>query len=97
MVELEVDQDNSCIQIKGKLIQTTVMSAHKIFQNLAQSPRDWKIDFSQVTQVDSCALALLIEWKKTSRNQSSKIKFQHLPKALISIANLSQVEDLILQ
>ena len=94
-VEVSFDSSNQYIQVKGELTSKTVMSALKQFSRECKSLPKWVIDFTQVTKVDSTAIAMLIELKRNALKNKKSISFIYLPSALLKIARLSQVEDLL--
>jgi ABC-type transporter Mla MlaB component len=51
------------------------------------------IDFSEVSLVDSAAVAFLIECKKQALQHRQTIVFKHIPTALVNIAKLSGVDS----
>ena len=53
------------------------------------------VDLSGVTEADSSAVSLLLEWRRQS--QSDALRFAHLPPALKSLAELYGVAELIPQ
>lgn len=53
------------------------------------------VDLSAVTEVDSAALGLLLEWRRQAPD--SKLHFSHLPAAVLSLAELYGVLDLLPQ
>ena len=53
------------------------------------------VDLSGVTEVDSAAVSLLLEWRRQAQNNA--LRFAHLPSALRSLADLYGVADLIPQ
>ncbi len=94
-VEVSFDNANQYIQVKGELTSNTVMNALKQFSRECKSLPKWVIDFTQVTKVDSTAIAMLIELKRNALKNKKSISFIYLPSALLKIARLSQVEDLL--
>ncbi|MBT3205165.1 MAG: STAS domain-containing protein [Gammaproteobacteria bacterium] len=94
-VEVSFDNSNQYIQVKGDLTSKTVMSALKQFSRECKTLPKWVIDFTQVTKVDSSAIAMLIELKRNALKNKKSISFIYLPAALLKIARLSQVEDLL--
>jgi len=56
---------------------------------------DWVIDMQQVTEVDSSAVSMLLEWQRRAHRQSGQIQFANLPEALKSLAQLYGVSELI--
>jgi phospholipid transport system transporter-binding protein len=53
------------------------------------------VDLGGVTEVDSAAVSLLLEWRRQAQNNA--LRFSHLPAALKSLADLYGVSDLIPQ
>ncbi len=53
------------------------------------------VDLSDVTEVDSAAVSLLLEWRRQAK--TSTLRFANLPEALNSLAALYGVTDLIPQ
>lgn len=54
-----------------------------------------EIDFSAVTDVDTVALSLIMEWQRRAAAANSQVTFTHLPANLISLADLYNVTDFI--
>jgi phospholipid transport system transporter-binding protein len=53
------------------------------------------VDFSGVTEADSSAISLMLEWTRYMHAGSRQIFFANLGESLLSIANLYGVKDLI--
>ncbi|MDJ0881728.1 MAG: STAS domain-containing protein [Gammaproteobacteria bacterium] len=94
-IEINFDSDKQYIQVKGILTSTTVMDALAQFARECEALPSWVIDFTKVSKVDSAAIALLIELKRNARKKQKTVKFIYLPAALLKIASLSEVEDLL--
>lgn len=94
-VEISFDSKNSYIQVRGELVTGTVMDALEQFRRECKGLPSWVIDLTQVSKVDSSAIALLIELKKQASRNDRSISFIYPPAALMSIARLSQVEGLL--
>jgi anti-anti-sigma factor len=94
-VEIDFDSRNRYIQVKGELVASTVMEALELFARECRKHPEWVIDLTRVSRVDSTALALLIELKRRAASNQRKISFIYLPESLLTIARLSQVEDLL--
>jgi len=54
-----------------------------------------RVDFSKVTQVDSAAVALALEWQRLASARNLPISFLNVPETLQNLANLYGVTDLI--
>jgi ABC-type transporter Mla MlaB component len=94
-VEVKFDEGKQYIQIKGELICATVMQALEQLTRKGKSLSSWVIDFTGVVKVDSTAVALLIELKKSVQTSDKGVSFIHLPDKLLTIARLSQVDSLL--
>ena len=66
-------------------------AARKPFAKL----KDVEVDLAGVTRCDSAALALLLEWAGRAQRSGSVLRYRNLPAALLAIAAISEVEDLL--
>lgn len=55
----------------------------------------WVINLSGVNKVDSSAVALLLEVIKIAKQHQITLSFQHVPKQLMAIAKLSQLDSFL--
>lgn len=53
------------------------------------------VDLAGVTEVDSAAVSLLLEWRRTALAGGRRIEFIHLPANLTSLAALYGVAELL--
>jgi phospholipid transport system transporter-binding protein len=53
------------------------------------------VDLAAVTEVDSSALSLLLEWRREAGRENRSIRYLNLPANLRSLAELYGVTDLI--
>jgi phospholipid transport system transporter-binding protein len=58
-------------------------------------PNCLSIDFSRVTDIDSSAVALLLHWRRESTRLGKPLRYVHLPKNLITLADLYGVDEMI--
>jgi len=56
---------------------------------------DLVIDLAQVTEVDSSAVSMLLEWQRKARSHNRQLHFTNLPNTLKSLAQLYGVSELI--
>ena len=54
-----------------------------------------KVDLAGVTEVDSTAVSLLLEWRREAARNGRRIEFENLPGNLTSLAKLYGVIDLL--
>lgn len=52
-------------------------------------------DLSEVTDVDSSAIAVIFAWMRAAQAQNQSIQIAHSPKELLSLAAVYGVEDLL--
>lgn len=55
-----------------------------------------EMNLSGVDACDSAAVAVLLEWRREAGRRNWELKFSGLPERLLSIARISDVDDLIL-
>lgn len=56
-----------------------------------------KIDLAAVTQADSAALALLIEWLRIAKQARRTIRFENAPAQIVALARISEVDKLLFE
>lgn len=85
--------------IDGDLTYDTVPH---LWQNIAReyltkAGKDevWQLDLKNVQQVDSAALAFLLEWLKQARRCRSHLTLLHYPPTLLAIAEICDVDILL--
>ena len=67
-----------------------------ITQGVALFDRDdLVIDLAQVSEVDSSAISMLLEWQRGACSRKQKLHFANMPKNLQSLARLYGVSELI--
>jgi phospholipid transport system transporter-binding protein len=62
-------------------------------RHLAEGARS--VDFAEVTEMDSAALALCLAWLRDAKAAGGAISFSNLPDSLQTIARLYGVHDLL--
>lgn len=94
-VEVQFDETNHYIQVKGELTNDTVMQALAEFARHCKALPRWVIDLTHVNRMDSSALALMIELRRNARRKNKEISFIYIPQPLLRMARLSQMEHLL--
>ena len=61
----------------------------------ALQPGEQIFDFSQVTEADSSAVAVMLGWLRAAGPSRSTVKFVQIPKGVLSLAELYGVIDLL--
>ena len=86
---LELEGALSFETVPGVLARTAEYAARP------DVPARLTIDFAKVTAVDSSAVALLLDWLRQAKARGLALEFVNLPAALLSLARLYGVSDLI--
>lgn len=88
---------NNQLKIVGELSFETIPVLYKIGEklilNVTQS--ELTVDLQEVLVKDISALALLLGWFRTTHHLSKTIKFNHLPKNLISMIELNNLQIIL--
>ena len=53
------------------------------------------VDFRQVTDIDSSAVALALEWLRQARRNNIELRLINLPTAMLNLAKLYGVSELL--
>lgn len=72
-----------------------VLAESQRFAERSDLPARLTIDFSGVTNVDSSAVALLLEWRRQALARGKALVFENLPASLVALARLYGVAELI--
>jgi phospholipid transport system transporter-binding protein len=85
----------------GRFALRGVLGFATVKQILAASKRAFadytvlKVDLSGVTHSDSAGLALLLEWINWAKHYRREIRYFDIPPAILAIARISEVTDLL--
>lgn len=85
---------NNQWSVAGEILMDNA-NAVLVESNALQITDDLQIDFSAVTDVDTAALSLLIEWQRRAQAANKKVVFTQLPESLVSLATLYGVAEFI--
>ena len=53
------------------------------------------IDFSEVSEIDSASVSLMLEWSRQARAKGGEVRFANLGEAVKSLTTLYGVDELI--
>ena len=81
--------------IKGVLMMHTVMLILNELSNSLTSQSEIKIDFSDVENSDSAAVALIISWLSKAKQLNIKIHLLNLPQQILDIATASDLLEML--
>lgn len=81
-------------QVAGNILFDTAGAVFKSSEEL-KITTGMQIDFSQVEEIDTTAVSLMLGWKRRAIEENQKISFVNLPENLNSLLHLYGVADLI--
>lgn len=81
--------------IRGELGFKTARDALEQSKALFAQHSIIELDLGGVRRADSAGLALLLEWVNWARNSAREVTFRNLPAQILSIAAISEVEDML--
>jgi len=89
-----ISQDGDNYRVQGRI---TIDNARALLADgLRQFSKDGlAVDLSQLEEVDSSAVSLLLEWLREAQRNQRKLRFTNLPDNLKSLATLYGVLELI--
>jgi phospholipid transport system transporter-binding protein len=85
--------DGRCL-VKGPLTIENITEVLEQSKRLFTA-REITVDFAAVTDVDSSAVSLLLQWQRAARGNGRAINYVNLPPNLKSLAVLYGVAELI--
>jgi phospholipid transport system transporter-binding protein len=89
-----ISQDGDNYRIQGRI--TMANASALLAEGLKLFVRDGLVvDLSQLEEVDSSAVSLVLEWSREAQRNQRKLRFTRLPDNLKSLATLYGVLDLI--
>jgi len=86
--------DGGRCTVQGPITLDSAVSLLEKGKELFTSPQ-LSVDLHGVTEVDSSALSLLLEWRREAAASGRSIRFLNLPANLKSLAELYDVTELI--
>jgi phospholipid transport system transporter-binding protein len=89
-----ISRNGDKLYVQGAITVDNVASVIKQGVALFDRP-DLVIDLAQVTEVDSSAISMLLEWQRKAREQNRQICFSNIPKNMKNLAQLYGISELI--
>ncbi len=89
-----VNDDGSWL-LHGELDFDTVPSLLAHPDVALRAGKDIRVDFAEVTRVDSAGLALMIEWLRKAEQAGLSITFENVPEQLQSIARICDLDEIL--
>jgi phospholipid transport system transporter-binding protein len=81
--------------LQGPVVFGTASELLKAGNGLFARTHSATLDLSQVTRVDSAALALLIEWLRQAERGGRVLRFSGMPDKLRAIARLTGADEIL--
>ena len=89
-----IRRENDSLVLEGAVTLNTVAAMVSAGQeHLRQGAR--VVDFREVTEVDSAAVALALEWLRHAEDSKAPLRFANLPEAMQNLAKLYGVSELL--
>jgi phospholipid transport system transporter-binding protein len=89
-----IRRDGDSLILEGALTLATVSAlAGAVQEQLRQGAR--VVDFRGVTEVDSAAVALALEWLRQAAQSNREVQLANLPVAMQNLAKLYGVSELL--
>jgi len=82
-------------ELVGDLGFQSVVKALDESKSLFSKHSSIELDLAGVRRADSAGLALMLEWVNWARNNAHELRFSNIPAQIISIAQISEVEDML--
>ncbi len=95
---MNADARSEVLALEGALsfeTQPRVLEESREYSSHPDLPDRLTIDFSAITEVDSSAVALLLEWRREAARRGKGLYFVNLPANLLALAELYGVTGLI--
>ncbi|HUO43859.1 MAG TPA: STAS domain-containing protein [Burkholderiales bacterium] len=89
-----IERDGDTVRVSGALTLATVVSLRDAGA-ACLTAGDVMVDLKAVTEVDSSALSLLLEWRREAQRRHLRIRYSNLPSNLTSLAALYGVGEII--
>ncbi len=88
-----IERAGNELRLSGAL--TIANAAALCEEGKQQLTGDVVIDLAAVTEVDSTALSVLFEWRRTAQQKNLQVSFRNLPDSMKSLAALYGVAELV--
>jgi phospholipid transport system transporter-binding protein len=89
-----IRRESDSLIVEGAVTLNTVAAlAAAVEEHLRQGAR--VVDFGSVTEVDSAAIALALEWLRQAEQNKTALRLANLPAAMQNLAKLYGVSELL--
>lgn len=89
-----IRRENDSLILEGAVtLDTVAVLVGAVEEHLGQGAR--VVDFREVTEVDSAAVALALEWLRRAEESRTALRLANLPEAMRNLAKLYGVSELL--
>ena len=81
--------------LHGDLTYATVARALYLSKDLFEDHATIELDLSGIRDGDSAGLGILLEWVNWAKNFVREIRFTSIPRQIVAIAQISEVDDML--
>ncbi len=81
--------------VEGVLMMHTAMSVLNEVANFFNSQKEISIDFAEVKNSDSAAVALIVSWLAKAKARNIKLHLLNLPQQILDIAKASDLLEIL--
>lgn len=89
-----ITQQGNQWHVAGRLLMDTASAVLNQSATLSMAD-NMEVDFSAVTDLDTSALSLILEWQRRAAKSRCKVTFVNLPESLNSLAALYGITEFI--
>jgi len=91
-----IEQTEDALVLSGRLTMSTVPAIYESgLKVLAE--KDVLVDLSRVETVDSAAVSMLLGWSRVAQARQGALRVAGMPAALLTLANLYGVAEMLPQ
>ncbi len=83
------------MKVEATALTTDTAAALVPLGRKAAAAGDFTLDLSNVAQVDSAAVALLLQWQRDAKALNARMTFTQVPTALASLATLYGMHEVL--
>ena len=89
-----IRREGDALKVTGPLTMETVPELSEAVEEHFRAGAN-QIDFSEVTAVDSSAVALTLEWQRLAARNKISLRLSNLPAAMLNLSKLYGVSELV--
>lgn len=98
MLSVSLEITDSSVLIKGSVLFSNVKvlctESEQFLKNTTMNKV--VVDFSELDKVDNSLFALLLFWHRAAIAKGIKLEFKNLPDAVVKLAQLTGIDDVLL-